>query len=290
MVHFTYTAVDPEGDTNITWTLAGSDSGDFYITGGVLTFLNVPDYERPADSDGDNHYEITVEAADSNNNKGTVHVDVIVAPVDEPPVITGPEYIDNFPENSPTSRQVGRYTATDPEGANVTLTLRGADNDKFTLASNGVVTFKESPDYEEDSNYVLSIVADEAIQRGPKIVFVTLQNVEEPGTITLSSVQPQEGTEITATLEDDDEPTTTTWQWYRTSSRSGTGTAITNATSNSYTPDADDVGTATCVWWPPTTTASTRAIRPSCLQRQPGSGSSTGTGAPRVPGGRRLQS
>ena len=237
----TYTATDPEGDTSITWSLAGSDSGDFDFTGGVLTFKSVPDYERPADSGGNNHYEVTVQATDSNNKRGQLHVDVIVAPVDEPPVITGPDAVDDFPENSATSRQVGRYTATDPEGATVTLTLRGADSEKFALASNGVVTFKESPDYEEDSSYFLSILADEAIQRGPKIVFVTLRNVEEPGTITLSSVQPQKGTEITATLEDDDEPTTTTWQWYRTSSRSGTGTVITNATSSFYTPVANDV-------------------------------------------------
>ena len=55
-----------------------------------------------------------------------------------------------------TSATDSSYTlADDPEGATVTLTLRGAHSDKFALASNGVVTFKESPDYEEDSNYVL---------------------------------------------------------------------------------------------------------------------------------------
>ena len=47
---------------------------------------------------------------------------------------------------------------------------------------------------------------------------------------------------LTATLEDDDEPSGTTWQWYRTSSRGSSGTAITNANSRSYTPVADDVG------------------------------------------------
>ena len=238
----TYTAADPEGDTSITWSLAGSDSGDFDITGGVLTFKNTPDYERPADSGGNNHYEVTVQASDSNNKRGELYVDVIVAPVNEPPTITGPDAVDDFPENSPTSRQVGRYTASDPEGVMVTLSLEGADSDDFTLASNGIVTFKESPDYEEKNSYILSIPPNDGTQRGPKIVFVNIQNVEEPGAITLSSVQPQEGTEITATLEDGDEPTSTTWQWYRTPSRSSTGTAITNATSSSYTPDTDDVG------------------------------------------------
>ena len=71
---------------------------------------------------------------------------------------------------------------------------------------------------------------------------VKIRNVEEPGTVTFSTVQPQEGTGLTATLDDDDGPTGTTWQWYRTSSRGSTGTAITNANSRFYTPGATDVG------------------------------------------------
>ena len=56
-------------------------------------------------------------------------------------------------------------------------------------------------------------------------------------------VQPQAGTSLEATLEGDDRPTGITWQWYRTSSRTGTGTAITNATSRFYTTvDPGDVG------------------------------------------------
>ena len=238
----TYTATDPEGDTSITWSLSGTDRGDFEITGGVLTFKNPPDHERPADSGGNNRYEVTIQASDSNNKRGQLRVDVIVTPVNEPPIFTGPDSVEYFPENSPTSRQVGRYTATDPEGANVTLDLYGADSDQFTLASNGVVTFNKSPDFEEKQGYVLPIVPSDGRSLGPKIIFVDIRNVEEPGVVTLSSVQPQKGTVLTASLEDDDEPTGTTWQWYRTSSRSGTGTAITAATSRSYTPDTDDVG------------------------------------------------
>ena len=71
---------------------------------------------------------------------------------------------------------------------------------------------------------------------------VSIQNLEEPGTVTLSSVQPQENIQLTATLEDDDGPTRTTWQWYRTSSRGSTGTELTGETSASYTPVGDDVG------------------------------------------------
>ena len=131
-----YSATDPEGDTNITWSLAGADRGDFTITNGELKFTSTPDYEHPADSGRDNHYDVTVVATDSNNKRGEQHVDVIVKNVDEPPELTGPDTIDDFPENASTSRQVARYTATDPERATVTLSLT-AGGDEFTLASNG---------------------------------------------------------------------------------------------------------------------------------------------------------
>ena len=239
----TYTAADPEGDTSITWSLAGIDSGDFDLNAGVLTFKNAPDYERPADSGGNNHYEVIVQAADSNNKHGELHVDVIVTPVDEPPELSGPDTVD-FPENSATSRQVARYTASDPEGVTVTLTLTGADTDDFDIAANGVLSFDESPDYEEESSYSVTVNAQAGSHTEDRVVIVNIQNVEEPGTIGLSSVQPQERTEFTATLEDDDdEPTGTTWQWYRTSSRGSAGTAINNATSRFYTPSRNaDVG------------------------------------------------
>ena len=238
----TYTAIDPEGNTPITWSLGGTDRGDFTITGGVLEFAAAPDFERPADSGGNNHYETTVQATDSNNKRSEVHVDVIVQNVDEPPVLTGPDTVNDFPENSALTRQVGRYTATDPEQATVTLTLTGADSDEFTLAGNGVVTFKASPDYEDDASYAFTVRAVVGSHTIDKPVTVSIQNLEETGTVTLSSVQPQVDTGLTATLEDDDVPTGTTWQWYRTSSRGSSGSTIAGATSASYTPGADDVG------------------------------------------------
>ena len=237
----TYSARDPEGDSDITWSLGGPDRGNFDITGGVLSFKEAPDYERPADSGGNNHYEVTVQATDSTNKRGDFRVDVIVTNVDEAPEITGPDTVDDFPENSAASRQVGRYSARDPEGATVTLSLSSGAG-PFTLASNGVLTFDESPDYEEQSRYDVTVRAVAGSHTVDKEVTVNIQNVEERGTVTLSAVQPQEGTSLTATLEDDDEPSGTTWQWYRTSSRGSTGIAITNADSRFYTPDSDDVG------------------------------------------------
>ena len=281
-----YTADDPEGDTNITWGLAGADRGDFTITSGELKFASTPDYERPADSGRDNHYDVTVVATDSNNKRGEQHVDVIVKNVDEPPEITGPETVDDFPENASTSRQVARYTATDPDRATVTLSLT-AGGDEFTLASNGTVTFKESPDFEDQNRYNFTVSAMAGSHTVDRPVTVNIQNLEEQGTVTLSAVQPQEGTGVTAELEDGDDERNVTWQWYRTSSRGSTGTVIGDVASGSNTAYIHARSRRRRGPLPAGRCLLRRRPRrrQDCLrrQRQPGSGGASAAGATCVP-------
>ena len=49
----TYVGTDPEGAT-ISWDLRGADAALFTIDGGVLQFVNSPDYEDPKSRSGDN--------------------------------------------------------------------------------------------------------------------------------------------------------------------------------------------------------------------------------------------
>ena len=61
----TIDAKDAEsGASGVSQTIAGgADSGSFAITsGGALTFITAPDFEIPGDSDGDNTYNVTVQA------------------------------------------------------------------------------------------------------------------------------------------------------------------------------------------------------------------------------------
>ena len=67
MVLARYTATDPERpNVKITqWSTSGRDGGDFVIDAlGELRFRNAPDHERPADSNRDNVYEVTIRASD----------------------------------------------------------------------------------------------------------------------------------------------------------------------------------------------------------------------------------
>ena len=69
--------------------MAGADNSKFDIgTNGELTFKAKPDYETYGDANGDNVYEVTVVAADSNGNRGTMDVKVTVENEDEDGVVT----------------------------------------------------------------------------------------------------------------------------------------------------------------------------------------------------------
>ena len=93
-IELDYTADDPETqDTNddsvSTWSLSGVDEGKFSISAvGLLTFKAKPDFEKPGDVNSDNVYEVTVEAVDSNGNRGTMDVKVTVNNEKEPGVVT----------------------------------------------------------------------------------------------------------------------------------------------------------------------------------------------------------
>ena len=75
-------------------------------------------------------------------------------------------------------------------------------------------------------------------------VTITVNNVDEPGTVTLSSLQPQVGFQLTATLDDPDDVVSgsATWSWAGSPNGSSPGTLISGETSATYTPVAADVG------------------------------------------------
>ena len=170
----TYTATDPEGDA-IMWRVAGPDGARFALSAsGELTFRRPPDFEAPQDADQDNVYEIAVVAADASQSSERA-VTVSVGGVDEAPVITGPQ-APRVVEN--TTRVVGTYTATDPEGAPAAVGVEGPDHAFFTLAESGELTFQAPPaggaprDANQDNVYEVTVVARDAGPEGTLAVAV----------------------------------------------------------------------------------------------------------------------
>ncbi len=78
----TASAFDVDGD-QVTFSLSGDDAALFAIDAdGVLTFKDAPDFETPADADGDNTYDVTVTASDGALSD-SADIAVTVTDVDE---------------------------------------------------------------------------------------------------------------------------------------------------------------------------------------------------------------
>ncbi|TXT24292.1 MAG: fg-gap repeat-containing protein, partial [Gallionellaceae bacterium] len=79
------------GDTGVTYTLGGTDAALFGIHAatGAVTFITSPDFEAPADSGGNNVYDITVTATDPAGNATDQAVAITVTDVAESDVVTG---------------------------------------------------------------------------------------------------------------------------------------------------------------------------------------------------------
>ena len=242
-------ANDPEND-ELTYTLGGTDARHFDIvtsTGQILAKSEL-NYE------GKRSYSVTVSVTDNKNADDSsnsaiddrIDITIKVINVNESPEISGATST-NFAENG--TRSVATFTGRDPEGGSVTWTLHGTDSAYFAISNNGVLSFDRTPDYEDprDSGrnnvYHVTVQASDSNYINHLDVTVTVTNVEEAGTVSLSSVQPQVDTPLTATLNDPDEVVSDiTWSWQSSTRSNGGWSTISGATSDSYTASSTDVG------------------------------------------------
>ena len=229
----TYTATDPEDPSaSITrWSLTGTDAGDFTIDeSGQLTFRNVPDYERPADSGRDNVYNLTVRASDGRNY-GYLEVTVTVEDVNEPPAVTGTVTF-TYRENGTATLHT--FRATDPERSAIAWSLSGADEDDFAIGETGVLAFASPPNYESpadsgrDNVYEVTVVArDDASNSGTLDVVVTVTDQNEgpeiSGQQSLSFTENQATERVLATYTatDPEDPSASITRWSLTGTDAG---------------------------------------------------------------------
>ena len=259
------TATDTTDDSpdTLTYSLGGRDAGSFKIDRATGQ-ISVGD-ETELDFERKSSYSVTVTATDPSLASATITVTIMVTDDDEAPTKTGGETTIDYPEKG--TRAVGSYAATDPEDDRarprkpLTWSLSGSDDDKFAISARGVLTFNDSPDYEEaaasggDNAYNVTVTAtDSGDNTAEWPVVVTVTNVEEDGEINLSTLQPREDIQLTATLTDPDGAsdstppitsiaiTSATWQWARSTNRRSWTDIEEDAPSATYTPTADDVG------------------------------------------------
>ena len=147
-------------------------------------------------------------------------------------------------ENTPPGRNVGApVTAT----GSSSYSLGGTDANSFNIEDDtGQLKTKVDVElnYEAKTSYLVTVTADDGSGGSAAItVSISVNNLDEPGTVTLSASEPRVTMEVTATLSDPDGSVSgVTWQWHRSTDpdNQNSWTPISGETSDRYTPGVDD--------------------------------------------------
>ena len=251
---------DPDGDGPL--VAAQTRDKDFFKLEGtgqerVLKFKAAPNFEMPrgqaVSATNTNVYMVTLQVRHDDEDIAFRPVTITVTDVDELGMLSGD---DSFSYAEGGTDAVGTYTLTAiGDGPTVTWSLDGTDKSDFMLEGTGMsrmLKFSSAPDYEApadadgDNTYMVTVMASAGGEMDTQDVMVRVTNVDEMGTLVLSSTTPSVDAELTATLTDlDGMVSGETWMWYKSMDMTfmdGNETVIANATSMSYTPVADDAG------------------------------------------------
>ena len=160
-------ATDPESAT-LTYSMSGADSDLFAIessTGQISIGADTTlDYESPADHDGDNVYELTVQVSDGQDEEGIADtsvdtglgVTIAVTDVNEPPEFELPGVLIEVRENTEANTEIGDpVAAIDPESTELKYSLAGTDSGLFSIDdSSGQISVGAATtvDYESPSD------------------------------------------------------------------------------------------------------------------------------------------
>ena len=147
--------------------------------------------------------------------------------------------------------------ATDPEGVALDgskWSRSGDDADQFKLTGTtdgtrqlefvDAVDFENPGDRNRDNIYEVTVVVTDGSESSELKVTVKVLDSDEPGVISFApDANPVAGTAIKAELSDSDgEVINVAWQWHTQDSATAEPVAIVGETSDTYTPEADDIG------------------------------------------------
>jgi len=178
-----------------------------------LPFL---DFENPLDFDGDNVYEIEITASDAGGSDSQT-VEITVNDVNEAPGLGGLTFASGLSENVQLEDVV--YTANDPEGTEVTLSIGGEDADDFNLdADTGELTWAILPDFENPAdadtdneyNFTITGTDEDGLTNTLNVTLIINDQNDAPEFTSATSVDVAEndaGVIYTATGTDQDNDT-----------------------------------------------------------------------------------
>jgi VCBS repeat-containing protein len=179
----TLIATDADEADVLDYSIAGgTDASQFSLEGDRLSFIVSPDFEQPADADGDNVYLVDVSVSDGRNFT-TQSIEVTVTDAnDNFPVFENAANL-TVPEN--TSLAVA-FTLTDADfDSDISLSVSGgSDAARFSLQG-GQLSFATLPDFEEpadinaDNVYEVTIVATDGVNQVTQSLQITVTDTND---------------------------------------------------------------------------------------------------------------
>ena len=260
-------------DTPIDWTVErGTDPVSGPWTEVLATQVNTDSLEyTPVAADVGHYLRFTASYLDyhvTGDRKSAQAVTanaVVAAPsgIMPPTFDEGSSTSRDVPEDAPMLTQVGDpVTATGADGTTLEYGLASANTNRFSVTSEASERWEAGQillmnnlrlDHELVSAYQLRITVRDNVGADGEpddtwdatiIVGINITNVEEAGTVTISTGFPEQNVPLSASLTDPDGGVANvTWQWQRAESKTAnTWDPISDATSSDYTPTLDDVG------------------------------------------------
>ncbi|XKW98462.1 tandem-95 repeat protein [Tenacibaculum maritimum] len=180
----------------VTYTITGGEDQGLFTIDAATGAVTLPgqDFENPADTNGDNVYEVEVTVTDADGNTDKATVAITVTDVVETAAITLADVNESTPENVAITETPALGGAT-PIGV-VTYTITGGeDQGLFTIdAATGAVTlpgqdFENPADANGDNVYEVEVTVTDADGNTDKAtVAITVTDVVETAAITLADV------------------------------------------------------------------------------------------------------
>ena len=184
---YTASATDADNDV-LAYSISGVDAEHFTIdaTSGALAFISPPDHEQPADSGGDNVYDLGIVVTDSPvGNQAQQSLAVTVNNLND----NAPQFelsASSF-DVAENSRSVATIAASDADNDSLTFALvANADSSLFTIGSaSGALFFNLSPDFESaqdsdgDNVYQLELSVYDNAYSTKTNISVVVTNVDE---------------------------------------------------------------------------------------------------------------
>jgi VCBS repeat-containing protein len=159
----TVTATDVDAGHTLGYSIAGgADAGRFTINNstGQLSFASAPSYEAPADSGGNNVYDVTVQVSDGQGGTDTQALAVTVANVNEAPTDLALS-ANTVAENAANGTVVGTVSGTDSDtGDTRTYSLTDNAGGRFAInSSTGQITVANRSllNYESATSHNLTV-------------------------------------------------------------------------------------------------------------------------------------